>query len=223
MCSTIVKYTELQSVDGEVTDFCNVPATVFNFASAEYTDVVSGAVDSSVSQATVKVAWDETALRAYVHVIDPAFHHIGGAGYNGDNVQFFISSNPPSSALTSSTTGGTTQITIVPGAGGTPADIDYYGDAPTYSPATSPVFFTEFVSDGYVVEIMWPWRRTPPTASDQIAFNMMIGVDDNGLGRDFEYSYAFKSVVTSNCYPYFSSDDAPWCEMRHWCAPTLSP
>ena len=99
VCTSIVKFSGTQTVDGSDADFCQVPATVLTFATAEYTAVSNVTADTSISEATLRVAWDETALRAHMHVKDPAFYHSGPTVYDGDNVQFFISSHPPTAPM----------------------------------------------------------------------------------------------------------------------------
>jgi hypothetical protein len=222
LCTTIAKFSGTQSVDGSDADFCGVPATTFNFASAEFTNVTNESADTSLSEATVRVAWDAMGLHAHVHVKDPLLQHTGADAYDGDTVQFFISSNAPTTGLTSETV-GVTQITVIPAAGGTPTSIVYYGDAPTFAPTTTPTYFSDVVSDGYVVEMLWPWRADAPVGGDQIALDVMVSVEDNTLGRDFEYAYALKPLTDSACVDFYSNFESPWCEQRHWCAPTLSP
>lgn len=218
-CSSIPAFVGTQTVDGAPTEFAGIPALVFDFASSDYQSIVELADDptTTTTQAEVRVAWDSTALRIHVHVDDAFVAHGVGATYDGDNVQIFVASSAPSTGYYFDD--AATQMTIVP-AVTVPASYaaEYSESAGSYT-GPVPGWASRSVAGGYEVEVEWLWRGGVPTAGSDIGFNIQIGVANTSSGaRDYEYGLHLNSaLLTSLC----ADIEAPWCDTRHWCTPTL--
>ncbi|HSC87991.1 MAG TPA: hypothetical protein VLC09_12000, partial [Polyangiaceae bacterium] len=186
------------------------------------------------SQARFKVAWSATGLHAHVHVVDPVLRvEEPSMEYQGDNVQFFIQGAEPAggSPLLSGSTAyikaadvpsEPQQIFLVPKAG------SYAGSSRLSVPWSTTGFesATRQVSDGYEIEIFYPWPDAvaPMTASKVIGLDFMVGVNDDASPsstREFEYGLYLGNVSNSSCGSY-SSYNAPWCDNGLWCTPTTA-
>ncbi len=217
-CNSIPKFSGTQTVDGAPTEFAGITPLTFTFASSDYQSVAVSAADptTTTTEATVRVAWDSTALRIHVHVEDALVAHSVGSSYDGDNVQIFVSSVPPSSGV--QYTDYASQLTIVPQVSlpsATPAWFEEYGGGYT---GTQPAWASRLVTGGYEVEMEWAWRGSVPTAGSQISFDLQVGVANTATGqRDYEYAIRLNPVGTGS----LCGTPAPWCDTRHWCTPTL--
>jgi hypothetical protein len=211
LCDEIPAFTGEQQVDGVGDEFCNIPGQVVNFENSAFSDDESGEADTSSVEAYVRVAWDEDALRAHVHVKDPVVAHSGGEWSEGDTVQFFFSPYAPERG--SIQDNDALPIALLP----TWNSGEHYLNTDEPGTLTSA---SRLVDDGYEVEIRWEWGGERPdfSSGDTIGFDFQIGAQQRDQGRDFEFALALENPDDSAC----DNQAKPWCDVGHWCSPALA-
>lgn len=222
-CTSIPRLTVPQVVDGSPDEFCNVPYKVLTPANAGYLVNMSGAAttpDGKTSQAQVRLAWSPGYLHAYVRVVDPAIYVSSSYPYQGDNVQIFATPAAPSVSAQLVVGGCFTpltqeqQIFLVPSDGVAASYVQF--SCTGWAPSAGAYEYTsQPTSDGYAVELKYPWGAT--TAGSQVGIDVLIGVNDTGV-RDYEYAlYLGVPSASSTC----TGNPGPWCDPKLWCSPTL--
>lgn len=213
-CSTIPEFTRKQVVDGIGDDFEDIPPQVFDYASAPFKRSWNSEVDHSYSRATLRAAWDSIGLRAHLHVRDRIVQSVTGTNWDGDAVQFLFGSRQ---ASTGSLEGDSAMQLLV-----IPPTLGHEMRAHLTNPLTlEEKFAARLVSDGYEIEVFFPWFNGFPENGGEFVFNVLITVDDLGTdGRDFQYALGIRPLETprSPCLLGYEPNN-PFCDTRRWCAP----
>jgi hypothetical protein len=223
-CTGIPAFTGTQVLDGDDSDFCNVPSFEFNFQNAAKVKEYNPNSKNSPERAIARVAWDTNGIHAFIHVIDPKFVPAANLDniWNADGVELMFSSTTAGlKGGTADDSAITTHVIASPpfvarskatGTNGSQAVLEtkYYAAGTT--------------SDGYKVEFNLPWPGTPPTSGSQIKFDMeMNGADGTSTNGD-------AGPRDAQAMLYVGSDPGgspcagelfPYCDDRVWCSTSL--
>lgn len=221
---TLPRFTaQTQVVDGDGSEFSDIEPVRFDLRSAPVVSANHAAMLPTVVSA--RLAWTQDAFVAHVHVEDPAIYTYEGSTleyhWQGDNVQFFIA---PTDLLTGMYSGiedgGATHLIIVPPSASLPSRaIEIYEPCYACVDATpsSVSYAARAVSDGYEVELAFPWTspRGMFASGDRIALNLAVGAQDNaGAGLELEGLLANNPVDEDTpC----GGATHPGCDDRTWC------
>lgn len=239
-CDGLPRFTGTQIVDGKDDDFCDVPYYEITPQDAGFVATASGAVttptSSMVSKTRMRVAWSPGFLHAHMHVTDPLIN--SGTSYDGDNVQFFLSSAVPTNSAITATcasgsiksadrTKGLQQLFFLPpeatAQGGGAARL--IARCNNYD-ATEMDWTVRAVEDGYELEFKYPWvaAYSPQVAQAEIGFDVLIGVNDraNLEGAQYQYGLFMAAGTSSSCTAQNASSKGLWCDASLWCRPQLA-
>jgi len=224
--SGIPKFTGTQVVDGSSSEWCGLPYFVLNAQNAAKVLNFNSVPTSQFETATARVAWDAAGFRAYVEVQDTSVQTMKMAdatqatskAYMGDSIEFFFSSNPNVTGLTSS---DSNTVHIIIPASGTAVSVKDTGSSgtPTALPATQ--FAQATTSTGYAVEVLIPWPGSAPSSGSAIRFDMALNSADTSFAsvdkmRDGQLIYYIGTLSgSSTCQT--SDGTVPWCDDRTWC------
>ncbi|MCH2110310.1 MAG: hypothetical protein MK135_13385 [Polyangiaceae bacterium] len=213
-CNSIPALDVTPTIDGQGDEYCGVPTQTITFANSEYTRQDLESADTGSTEAEIRVGWRADALYLHAKVVDPSIKHSGNQWYNGDALQIFIGSKAPSDG--NLITDEATQIGLPIDPPGGINDQYIVG----YSTGEALDYVVTTTSDGYEMEMKWPWLGTAPQADDRIAFNFQVTVQNDEYGLDYEYALRLAPAPEdSGCNQ--ESRQAPWCDARLWCSPTL--
>lgn len=235
-CAGIPHYTGTQTVDGDPSDFCDVPPFTLAIATSPYYRVKPPA--TATTKATFRVAWSETALHIFVDVADQTVYPstLGSLSYvwSGDNIEFYASPKAPTGTFTYSRSYdyGAFEIIAAPptrtGVATTPAGQAAFVSTGASAAVSATQYKTNLTANGYTVEAQIPWTTAAPTAGSPMGFDAGLADDVDGLVnasaatgeyRDYYVLLYNAHYVSSNC----SREYEPYCDSRNWCVPTALP
>jgi Cys-rich repeat protein len=224
-CTAIPPFTGTQVVDGYADDFCKVPGFILAFDStAGKINVGSGEASGTTypEKATFRVAWSPTMVHVHIEVVDPSVNPNNNAAdiWNGDGVEFMISTSNSVTGLTSNDANtlhvianSTMGVTVkASGASGEHSPISDTGAVKTLT-----------TSQGYAVEVKMPWPQgTTVAAGTAIYFDAALNsarlnTADNSAPRVAQ-ALLFQSTNTASTSCTGTGNDlAPFCDDRLWC------
>jgi hypothetical protein len=225
-CNSLPHFTGVQTVDGAGEDFAGIVPMIAKVRDLGWLHPVYVTdLDSTIS---LRVAWSEAALHAHVHVSD-ATVVAGGGSYHldGDNVQFFIAGTATLTGLYTGTEDhGAAHLILtppLPSNGWTGSYFFTTPQGPSTSSLPASAFKTRLVSDGYEVELQFPWPAAaePRVSGAHVGFDVVVGASNTGY-LQLESALANNPVpgaVPPQCGPIM----LPGCDDRSWCLPTLAP
>jgi hypothetical protein len=221
------RFTGVQTLDGQDTEFCNIPAFELNFANAAR--VASFNAGGTLSERLVaKVAWSSEGVHAYLRVFDstivsaPNLTNI----WNGDGAELLFSS---STALTGNTAtdGNTYHVIVSPASlsGGTSyvaSSRSSLGQG-TQTALDPSRYVAVTLADGYAVELKLPWPMLIPTVGSNIAFDAQLNSADGPMSTSDSYvrdaqAILYQGAGTANTC---GTTIGPYCDDRLWCVVQL--
>ena len=225
----IPKFTGTQTVDGNGSELCSLPAFVLNAQNAAKV-IKSNSSASQFETATARVAWDSAGFHAYVEVQDSSVQTVYMAdstqainkAYQGDSVEMFVSSSNNVTGLTSK---DSNTIHIVVPATGPAVSVKDSSSSGTAAALPTNQYAQVSASWGYAVEVLLPWPGSAPSAGSAIRFDMDINSADKTFTnvddmRDAQLIYYIGTVSgSSTCTG--GDGTVPWCDDRAWCQANL--
>jgi len=224
-CTAIPAFTGTQLVDGYGDDFCQVPGFLLAFDStAGKINVTSGETAGATypEKATFKVAWSPTHVQVHVEVIDPSVNANKNPSeiWNGDGVEFMISTNSNVTGLTSSDANtlhviANSTIGVTVKASGNSGNHSQISDASQFKAITT--------SRGYAIEVKLPWPGgVTVTSGTAIYFDAAINSArlnsaDSSSPRVAQALLYQSSNTTNTSCTGTGNDVAPFCDDRLWC------
>lgn len=219
--------TGTQTVDGDMSDFCDVPVALLELSTAPLT---IGDTSGLPHKAEVRLAWSAEALHVYAAVTDPNVMPEGTPNsWSGDSLDLFV-------AATTDTSGnlgddGTPQLILAP-----PSTDGSREASAMRFPAQEQItsgYAALTTETGYAVELSYPWPGGASLAAGSaIRINFALNVretdctDTSDLNNCRQYygAYTYTSPGSGPCdgYTLHSGHSAePWCDNRTWCPATL--
>jgi hypothetical protein len=231
-CAALPHFTGTQTVDGDESDFCQVPPFTLALASTPYyrgTKPPAGVTTS----ATVRVGWSATALHIFVRAIDTTPHPNATSSllniWNGDNIEFFASPRAPTGMFNYARSydfGAFQVIAAGPGTAYFPNGQAAFTSTGAASSVPTQQAVLGQTANGYTVEAQIPWTDAAPSAGIAMGF-------DFGMSDDVDGTY---DVVTSEYRNYYgllfnaglvggycTQHYEPYCDSRNWCTPIAAP
>ena len=239
-CVGLPHFTGSQTVDGDPSDFCDIPPFTLALATSAYYRAPKAPI-TSTTQAIFRVGWSAAALHVFVEVIDATVHpNVSGVlanVWNGDNVEFYASPLTPAGLFNgarSYESGAFEVIADPPSPGGVatiPAGQAAYVSTGTAYAVPAAQYKSSLTANGYSIEAQIPWTAAAPEAGMPMGFDAGLSDDLDGLTtlgsdgiseyRDYYallYNAAYTGIST-----YCSSHYEPYCDSRNWCVPTALP
>jgi hypothetical protein len=223
-CTGLPAFTGTQTLDGDDSDFCNVPSFELNFQNAAKVKEYNPNSKSSPERAIARVAWDGSGIHAFIRVIDPKFVPAANLDniWNADGVELMFSS--ATSGLKGGTADDSAVTTHVIASPPFVARSKASGTNGSQAALETNYYMAGTTSDGYKVELNLPWPGTPPSAGAQIKFDMEMnaadGTSTNGDAgpRDAQAMlYVGSDPGGSPC----AGELFPYCDDRVWCSTSL--
>jgi hypothetical protein len=225
-----------RQVDGIGDEFCDIPAMVFDVTSCPTLYPPTG-FPALPEKVYLRVGWSTDAFHLHVHVIDPnvIVNPNPGMLYSGDAVEIFIagaSGDKLHGSYNGSNDGGAIQIVLAPpGAGFQTRGQAFFnpgGGVHSNAPISSSIYAGRLVSDGYELEVRFPWVAfaDPAVAGAKIAFDIAVAAqqDPDAGGRQLQCIISDVFVDGADACGYPAGQEAqPWCDDRCWCQPELLP
>ncbi len=223
-CAAIPAFTGTQVLDGYADDFCNVPGFVLAFDSTAGKVNRASGEDASATypeKATFRVAWSTSLVHVHVEVVDPSVNPNKNPAdiWNGDSVEFMISTNSNLTGLTS-TDANALHVIANSTIGVT---VKASGDSGTHTQISDANFFKALTtSQGYAVEVRMPWPGgATVTAGTAIYFDAAINsarlnTTDSTAPRNAQ-ALLFQSPNTTKT-SCTGAEVAPFCDDRLWCS-----
>lgn len=223
-CTAIPAFTGTQVVDGYGDDFCNVPGFTLAFDStAAKINPASGesATATYPERATFKVAWSADSVHVHIEVTDPSVSPNTNPGeiWNGDGVEFMISTSNELTGLTSADV-NTLHVIANSSIGVT---VKAWGGGGNHAQISDPnLFKTQTTSQGYAVELKMPWPEgVQVTAGTAIYFDAAVNSGrpnaDNAPQRVAQALLFQAPTPTNTTCTGTGNDIAPFCDDRLWC------
>ena len=228
--SGIPKFTGTQTVDGSGSEFCALPYFVLNAQNAAKIINYNAVPVSQFETATARVAWDSAGFHAFVEVQDTSVQTVNmkeptqatSKSYQGDSIEFFVSSSNTVTGLTSS---DTNTVHVVIPANGPAVSVKDTGSSGTPTSLLASRFAQATTSTGYAIEVLLPWPGSTPSAGSTVRFDMALNSADKTFTsvdqmRDGQLAYYTGSLSgTSTCQT--ADGTVPWCDDRIWCQSIL--
>lgn len=223
-CTGIPAFTGTQVLDGDDSDFCNVPSFELNLQNAAKVKEYNPNGKNSPERVLARVAWDASGIHAFIRVIDPKFVPAANLDniWNADGVELMFSST------TTGLKGGTAEdsaiTTHVIASPPFVARSKATGTNGAQAALETKYYVAGTTSDGYKVELNLPWPGTPPTAGAQIKFDVEMNAADgtstsgDAGPRDAQAMlYVGSDPGGSPC----NGELFPYCDDRLWCSTSL--
>jgi hypothetical protein len=223
-CTGLPAFTGTQTLDGDESDFCDVPAFELNFQNAAKVKEYNPNSKNSPERAIARVAWDANGIHAFIHVVDPKYVPAADLDniWNADGVELMFSST--TSGLKGGTADDASITTHVIASPPFVARSKASGTNGSQAALETKYYVASTTSDGYKVEFTLPWPGTPPTSGAQIKFDMEMNAADgkstNGDAgpRDAQaILYVGSDPGGSPC----NGELFPYCDDRVWCSTSL--
>jgi Carbohydrate family 9 binding domain-like len=223
-CTGIPAFAGTQVLDGDDSDFCNVPSFELNFQNAAKVKEYNPNGKSSPERAIARVAWDASGIHAFIRVIDPKFVPAANLDniWNADGIELMFSST--TTGLKGGTADDSAITTHVIASPPFVARSKATGTNGAQAALETKYYVAGTTSDGYKVEFNLPWPGTPPTTGAQIKFDMEMnaadGTSTNGDAgpRDAQgMLYVGSDPGGSPC----NGELFPYCDDRLWCSTSL--
>ena len=221
-CTGIPAFTGTQVVDGYADDFCGVPGFALGFdASAGKINIGSGETTGATypEKATYRVAWSANKIHVHIEVIDPGVAPNANEIWNGDSVEFMIST---SAALTGLTSSDANTLHVI-GSSTFGVTVKASGNSGAHTPITDPSQFKAITtSQGYAIEVEMPWPGGATVASGtpmyfDAAINSARVNTDGSVYRNAQAILFQGTNTTSTSCTGTGNDIAPFCDDRLWC------
>jgi hypothetical protein len=230
-CAGLPHYTATQTVDGDDSDFCDVPPFTLTLASTPYYRIPKPPIGSTTS-ATARVAWSATALHVFIRVIDTTPYPNGKSSllyvWDGDNVEFFASPKTPTGTFSYARSydyGAFQVIAAPPGGAYFPSGQAAFASTGYATAVPSNQVNVALTANGYTLEAQIPWTEAAPIAGTAMGFDMGLSDDVNGLNADLStyrdhYGLLYNSsLAVGACTQHYE----PYCDSRNWCTPMALP
>lgn len=216
-----------QTVDGDPSDFCDVPQVVLDLSTAALS---IGDTSGLPHRAEIRVAWTADALHLYAKVTDPnVMPEAPPDSWSGDSLDVYLASSSDTSGNLGDD--GTPQLILAPPSpdGSVPASAMRF---PAQEQISSG-YAAMTTDDGYVVELSYPWPGGATMSSGStIAIDFALNVREMACGdvsdlndcRQYYGAYTSTAQGSGPCdsYTLLSGQSAePWCDNRTWCPATL--
>jgi hypothetical protein len=222
----IPKFTGTQTVDGSGSEFCSLPYFTLNAQNAAKVINYNSVPTSQFETATARVGWDSAGFHAFVDVQDSSVQTVKMAdasqatskSYQGDSIEFFISS---SSSVTGLTSSDSNTIHLVVPANGPAVSVKDTASSGTPTALSTGQFAQATTNIGYAVEILVPWPGAAPSAGSSVRFDMALNSADKSFTsvdkmRDGQLVYYIGSLSgATTCQT--ADGTVPWCDDRTWC------
>jgi len=225
-CSQIPAFPGTQTVDGDASDFCGVPAFQLSFANAAGVNnnvVSSGSTSGYPQRVLARIAWSADAIHAFFEVYGDPVRAQSDPGnlWNGDSIELMLTTNSNPPGLTSQDSSSLhiianyTKVVSVKSTAesGTPTEL-----------TDNSKFKVGYMTGGYFVELQLPWPGTAPTSGSKMRLELAMNVDSADIqpgtwARDAQAVLAMTALTgTSTCS---ASPATPFCDERLWCPTTL--
>jgi hypothetical protein len=223
-CTALPPFSGTQTVDANGDEFCYVPAFVLAFDStAGKINPATGEAATATypERATFRIGWSATSVHAYIEVKDPDVNPNANAWeiWNGDGVEFMISTSREVTGLTSADA-NTLHVIANSKIGVT---VKASGNSGAHTEITDPTAFKAVATaTGYVVEVKLPWPSNATMASGtQVYFDAAINSarknTDGGAPRVAQALLFQGTTPASTSCTGTGNDIAPFCDDRLWC------
>jgi hypothetical protein len=232
-CVAIPQFFGTQVVDGIGNEFCAIPAFDFDVKNAPAS--IPSPPPNLPEHVSLRVAWSQDCLHLHVHVKDDqVFVQRGTYSFDADAIEFFVSGpslTGYSGSYDGTSDGGAIQIVISP------------PNPPEYPTAEAKAWWNprrqqsqadiaeqyyagRRVSDGYEVELKFPWPTVAdaPQRGRHIAFNLGVDVRDavDASGRQMQAFLRLPTLPGDEACGFTGGRTAePFCDDRTWCQPEL--
>jgi hypothetical protein len=228
--SGIPKFTGTQTLDGSGSEFCALPYFVLNAQNAAKIVNYNAVPVSQFETATARVAWDSTGFHAFVDVQDTSVQTVNmqdptqatSKSYQGDSIEFFVSSSNTVTGLTSS---DSNTVHVVIPANGPAVSVKDTGSSGTPTALLASQFAQATTSTGYAIEVLLPWPGGSPSAGTTVRLDMALNSADKTFTsvdkmRDGQLVYYIGTLSgTTTCQT--ADGTVPWCDDRIWCQANL--
>jgi hypothetical protein len=211
-----------QVVDGNGDDFCNVPG--FDLAFDSTAAKINLSTEETANpgprpeRATYRLAWSDKFVHVYIEVADPSVNPNNNPAdiWNGDSVEFMISTSREVTGLTS-TDANTLHVIANSVIGVT---VKGTGNSGAHTQIGDPnLFKTHTTATGYAVELKMPWPGGQTVASGaSIYFDAALnGARSSSSGRVAQALLFQGPTPASTTCTGTGNDIAPFCDDRMWC------
>jgi hypothetical protein len=145
-----------------------------------------------------------------------------GKSYQGDSIEFFVSSSNTVTGLTSS---DSNTVHVVIPANGPAVSVKDTGSSGTPTALLASQFAQATTSTGYAIEVLLPWPGSTPSAGTTVRLDMALNSADKSFAsidkmRDGQLVYYIGTLSgTSTCQT--ADGTVPWCDDRTWCQANL--
>jgi hypothetical protein len=227
--SGIPRFLGTQTLDGKGDDLCSLPSFQFGVANAAAKHNYNNPPDSQYETVTAQVGWSAAGIVAFFDVKDPSIQTVNmkdskqaiDKGYQGDSIEFFITSGETVSGLTANDA-NSLHITV-PANGPAILVKTSSGGSAAHTQLPAAQFAQATTSTGWAIELKLPWPGSAPSAGSRVRFDLALnsadtncsGVDDM---RDGQLVFMLGTVSNTTC-PNNTPD--AWCDDRTWCATPL--
>lgn len=226
-CTAIPQFVGTQIVDLNPNDLCAVPGFVLGFndtaAKIYQAEGQTASPDSYQEKATFRIAWSATHVHAYVEVTDTSVNPNSNPAdiWNGDSVEFMISTNRNVTGLTSADANtlhviGNSIFGVTVKASGTSGTHSQIYDANQFK--------SKATEKGYAFELMLPWPDGSTMASGtQIYFDAALNAaskNTDGTAPRQAQAVLFQAntpAEQTSCTGTGVGSVAPFCDDRLWC------
>jgi hypothetical protein len=225
-CVGLPHFTGSQIVDGNGSEFCDVPPFTLALAGATYYRAPAAPITAS-TEATFRVGWSATALHVWVEVTDltpyPNTSNSLLNIWNGDNLEIFASPKTPAGMFNYSRAYeyGAFQVIAAPPGALPPAGQAAFTSTGYATAVPGAQYKVSATASGYTFEAQIPWTTAAPTAGMPMGFDAGLSDDIDGLYnasveyRNY-YALLYNASYVGNCTMHYE----PYCDSRNWCHPT---
>jgi hypothetical protein len=229
-CVGLPHFTATQTVDGDPSDFCDIPPFTLDMAIPPFYRLPKPPL-SATTKATFRVGWSATALHVFVDVVDSAvFPNVSGSLaniWNGDNVEFYASPKTPAGLFnaTRSYESGAFEVIAAPPGLQVPAGQAAYTSTGYAYAVPALQYKSSTTATGYTFEAQIFWTDAAPVAGTKMGFDAGLSDDIDGIYnakveyRDYYALLYNASYPGAGCSQYYE----PYCDSRNWCVPTALP
>lgn len=226
-CTAIPQFAGTQIVDLNANDLCGVPGFVLGFddtaAKVYQSEGQTASPSSYPEKATFRIAWSATHVHAYVEVTDGSVNPNSNPAdiWNGDSVEFMISTSRNVTGLTSADA----NTLHVIGNSIFGVTVKASGTSGTHSQIHDPnQFKSKATEKGYAFELMLPWPDgTTMAAGTQIYFDAALNAaskNSDGTAPRQAQAVLFQANTPADqtsCTGTGVGSVAPFCDDRLWC------
>lgn len=226
-CTAIPQFVGTQVVDLDGNDLCGVPGFVLGFndtaAKIYQAEGQTASATSYQEIATFRIAWSATHVHAYVEVADSSVNPNSNPAdiWNGDSVEFMISTNRNVTGLTSTDANtlhviGNSIFGVTVKASGTSGTHSQIYDANQFK--------SKATEKGYAFELMLPWPDgSTMSAGTPIYFDAALNSaskNTDGTAPRQAQAILFQAntpAAQTSCTGTGVGAIAPFCDDRLWC------